>query len=102
IGPTLSLFHANVTPRRVFWSTPAPETTYGEKVIDAVRKADPNARIWDTRKEGRPDMVMETWKLVKELDAEAVFIISNPKLTRKVVFGMETRGVPAYGAIFDS
>ncbi|KAK7050042.1 hypothetical protein VNI00_005474 [Paramarasmius palmivorus] len=102
IGPTLSLFHADVTPRRIFWSTPNPETTYGDTVVNAVLKADPNARIWDTRKEGRPDMVMETWKLVKESDAEAVFIISNPKLTRKVVFGMESRGIPAYGAIFDS
>ncbi|KAI3609902.1 nrps-like [Moniliophthora roreri] len=102
IGPTLSLFHADVTPRRIFWSTPAPETTYGENVLNAVRKADPNARVWDTRKEGRPDMVIETWKLVKESNAEAVFIISNPKMTRKVVFGMESRGVPAYGAIFDS
>ncbi|KAK7039140.1 hypothetical protein VNI00_010044 [Paramarasmius palmivorus] len=102
IGPTLSLFYANVTPRRIFWSTPAPDTTYGDNVIDAVKKADPKATIWDTRKLGRPDMVMETWKLVREYDAEAVFIISNPKMTRKVVFGMESRGVPAYGAIFDS
>ncbi|KAK7026508.1 hypothetical protein VNI00_015588 [Paramarasmius palmivorus] len=102
IGPTLSLFHADITPRRIFWSTPSPEMTYGEKVIGAVKRADANARIWDTRKDGRPDMVMEAWKLVKESNAEAVFIISNPKLTRKVVFGMESRGVPAYGAIFDS
>ncbi|KAK7039258.1 hypothetical protein VNI00_010163 [Paramarasmius palmivorus] len=102
IGPTLSLFYADVTPRRVFWSTPAPETTFGGDVLKAVRKADPNANVWDTRKQGRPDMVLETWKLVKEFDAEAVFIISNPKITRKVVFGMESRGVPAYGAIFDS
>ncbi|KAK7051193.1 hypothetical protein VNI00_004693 [Paramarasmius palmivorus] len=104
IGPTLSLFHANVTPRRIFWSASSPETTYGAKIVKAVKAADEEgrARIWDTRKEGRPDMVLETWKLVKESDAEAVFIISNMKLTRKVVFGMESRGVPAYGAIFDS
>ncbi|EEB99599.1 hypothetical protein MPER_00691, partial [Moniliophthora perniciosa FA553] len=69
IGPMLSLFHADVTPRRIFWSTPNPEITYGETVMNAVTKADPNAIIWDTRKEGRPDMVMETWKLVKESDA---------------------------------
>ncbi|KAL0068247.1 hypothetical protein AAF712_004632 [Marasmius tenuissimus] len=102
IGPTLSLFYADVTPRRVFWSAPAPETTFGEGVIRAVRKADRDARIWDTRKEGKPDMVLETYKLVQESGAEAVFIISNPKLTRKVVFGMESRGIAAYGAIFDS
>jgi ribosomal protein L14E/L6E/L27E len=33
---------------------------------------------------------------------EAVVVISNQRVTRKVVYGLETRGVPAYGAIFDS
>ncbi|KZV83728.1 hypothetical protein EXIGLDRAFT_777273 [Exidia glandulosa HHB12029] len=102
IGPCLSLMFADITPRRIFWSTPSPETTYGEEVVSAVKKADPKAVIWDTRTQGRPDMVLETHKLVKEFDAEAVFIISNPKLTWRVVYGMQTRGIPAYGAIFDS
>ncbi len=47
-------------------------------------------------------MVALTYQLVLESNAEAVFIISNPKVTKKVVYGMETRGIPAYGAIFDS
>ncbi|RMZ79393.1 hypothetical protein DV738_g3370, partial [Chaetothyriales sp. CBS 135597] len=102
IGPTLSLMFADITPRRVLWSTPNPETTYGEGIIKTVLKADPNAIIWNTRKQGRPDMVQMTYSLVRECNAEAVFIISNPKVTRKVVYGMETRGIPAYGAIFDS
>ncbi|KZV85150.1 hypothetical protein EXIGLDRAFT_699753 [Exidia glandulosa HHB12029] len=102
IGPCLSLLFADYTPRRVFWSTPAPEKTYGPGVMGAVLKADPDAVIWDTRKEGRPDMVLETFKLVQESGAEAVFIISNPKLTGRVVYGMQTRGIAAYGAIFDS
>ncbi|KIK58648.1 hypothetical protein GYMLUDRAFT_74895 [Collybiopsis luxurians FD-317 M1] len=103
IGPPLSLFFCNYNEQiRVFWSTPAPETTYGPKIIETVKKADPNAWIWDTRKQGRPDMVACTYKMVVESGAEAVYIISNPKLTRKVVYGMESRGIPAYGAIFDS
>ncbi|CAK5283573.1 unnamed protein product [Mycena citricolor] len=102
IGPCLSLFYANVTPRRIFWSTPAPLVTYGEGVVGAVKKADPNAWIWDTRTEGRPDMVAVTYQLVVEAQAEAVFIISNPKLTQRVVYAMESRGIAAYGAIFDS
>jgi len=32
--------------------------------------------------------------------AEAVFVISNPKLTRKVVYGMESRGVPGVSSLF--
>ncbi|KAF5329533.1 hypothetical protein D9619_009044 [Psilocybe cf. subviscida] len=102
IGPCLSLLYADVTPRRVLWSTPHPETTYGPKIMNAVLKADPDAVVWNTRTLGRPDMVALTYQLVLESKAEAVFIISNPKVTRKVVYGMETRGIPAYGAIFDS
>ena len=102
IGPCLSLMFADVTPRRVLWSTPNPEITYGDGVMNAVKKADPNAVIWNTRSQGRPNMVEMVWNLVQESNAEAVFIISNPKVTWKVVYGMETRGIPAYGAIFDS
>lgn len=102
IGPCLSLLFADVTPRRILWSTPNPEVTYGEGVMKAVLKGDPNAIVWNTKTQGRPDMVKLTHQLVDEYDAEAVFIISNPKLTRKVVYGMETRGIAAYGAIFDS
>ena len=70
--------------------------------MDAVLKADPNAIVWNTRTLGRPDMVSLTYKLVLESNAEAVFIISNPIVTQKVVNGMETKGIPAYGTIFDS
>ena len=102
IGPCLSLMFADITPRRILWSTPNPETTYGEGVMNAVLKADPKAIIWNTRSQGRPDVLALAYKLYKESDAEAVFCISNPKVTRKVVYGMESRGIAAYGAIFDS
>ena len=39
---------------------------------------------------------------VEEFDAEAVCVISNQKLTRKIVYGMMSRGIPAFGAIWDS
>ena len=102
IGPCLSLFYANITPCRVLWSSPHPETTYGSQIMDSVLKADPNAIVWNTITLGRPDLVSLTYKLVLESDAEAVFIISNPMVTQKVINAMETKGVPAYGTIFDS
>ncbi|KAI0193639.1 hypothetical protein EV127DRAFT_334929 [Xylaria flabelliformis] len=102
IGPCLSLLFADVTPRRVLWSTRDPEKTYGQRVVGEVLRADPKAIIWNTNEKGYPDIVGETYQLVHESDAEAVFIISNPKVTEKVVFGMQSRGIPAYGAIFDS
>lgn len=119
IGPCLSIINGYAhSPQRnrpylnirVLWSTPSPLTTYGQGIIDEVIRADPMARIIDTRALGvdengvkkRPDMVKETWRLVREMKAEAVVIIGNPAITRKVVYAMETRGVPAFGPIWDS
>lgn len=104
IGPCLSLFHGRPDIKaRILWSTPNPLSTYGQGIVDSVLRADPHAVIIDTKKSGkRPDLVRLTYALWKAAAAEAVVVISNPKVTRKVVYGMETRGVPAYGPIFDS
>ena len=56
----------------------------------------------DTRKHGKPDLIKLTLKMVKEFNAEAVGVISNQGVTEKVVYGLNSRGIPAYGAIFDS
>jgi hypothetical protein len=51
-------------------------------------------KLWpllDTRTHGKPDMVRLTLRLVREFDAEAVAIISNQKLTAKVVYGLTAR-----------
>ncbi|KAJ4391009.1 hypothetical protein N0V93_004622 [Gnomoniopsis smithogilvyi] len=105
IGPCLNLLGMKPETRpacRVLWSTPNPGEFYGDSIINEVKQCDPNAVVWDTKSQGRPDMVELTWKLVMEMDAEAVFCVSNPKVTKKVVYGMESRGIPAYGPIFDS
>ena len=102
IGPCLSMLIKHPMPCRVLWSTPNPLQTYGSTIMDAVHQADPDAMIINTRATGRPDMVSLTYHLYRESQAEAVFVISNPKLTRKVVYGMESRGIPAYGPVWDS
>ncbi|KAL8790454.1 MAG: hypothetical protein Q9213_000606 [Squamulea squamosa] len=102
IGPILSMLVSHPLPCRLLWSTHDPERTYGENIVESVCKADPDAMIINTRVSGRPDMVALTYHLYVQSDAEAVFCISNPKLTRKIVYGMESRGVPAYGPIWDS
>ncbi|KAK6351820.1 hypothetical protein TWF718_004965 [Orbilia javanica] len=105
IGPCLPVLLAaarNGIKVRVLWSTPKPQETFGGEIVNGVLSADPNAIIWDTRVKGKPDMVKLVWGLVQESQAEAVVIISNPALTKKVVYGMESRGVAAYGAIWDS
>ena len=110
IGPCLPVLLAKKVPMRVFWSTPKPEDTFGKEIIASVKGADSNAIIWDTRKQGKPDMVKEAWRLVEEsgmtsngkYQVEAVCVIANKKVTEMVVRGMEIRGLAAYGAIFDS
>lgn len=102
IGPCLSMLISSSMPARILWSTPNPQQTYGDRILQAVMKEDPKATIIDTRATGRPDMVALAYHLFMESQAEAVFVLSNPSLTRKVVYGMESRGIPAYGPVFDS
>ena len=130
IAPCLSLFVEKPDhPVRIIWSAPSPLETFGQGVMDAVLRADPNAVVIDTRKTGRPDLVSIAYRMWEASKYEgprefalgragksstdgkprkplgqcqAVVIISNQKVTRKVVYGLESRGVRAYGAIFDS
>lgn len=102
IGPCLSFLASHPIPCRLLWSTPNPVQTYGENVMRAVANADPEAMIIDTRATGRPDVVALTYHLYLETKAESVFVISNPYLTSKLVYGLESRGIPAYGPIWDS
>ncbi|KAL2830519.1 hypothetical protein BDW59DRAFT_170092 [Aspergillus cavernicola] len=102
IGPLLGHIQIPTCPFRLVWSTSNPTETFGKEVMDAVCNADPDAVVHDTKKQGRPDLVQLTWNAVQDFEAEAVVIISNEKLTKKVVYGMESRGIPAYGAIWDS
>ncbi|KAF4555193.1 Hypothetical protein D9617_3g022650 [Elsinoe fawcettii] len=103
IGPCLSLLQSYPEyPVRVLWSAQDPEKTYGQGIIKAVYRSDPNAVIVDTRKTGRPDLTALSYSILVTGECEAAVVISNPALTRKVVYGLETRGVPAYGPIFDS
>ena len=104
IGPVLSVVVSShrMAASRILWSTPDPLQTYGQNIVDSVSSADKDAVIWNTRERGRPDMVALTYHMFRESEAEAVFVISNPKLTSKVVYAMEARGVPAFGPIWDS
>lgn len=102
IGPVLPHLLAKQVPCFLFWSTRTPRDTYGDKLVNEIVCACPDAVIHDTVQLGKPDMVEKSYRLVKSTGAEAVICISNQKLTRKVVYGMESRGIPAFGAIWDS
>ncbi|KFA68354.1 hypothetical protein S40285_02485 [Stachybotrys chlorohalonatus IBT 40285] len=104
IGPVLGHIQESTerTPTQLIWSTKDPEQTFGEELCNTIRSKVPDAVIWDTKSQGRPDLVKMGYNLAKSFEAEAVIIIANEKITKKVVYGLETRGVPAYGAIWDS
>lgn len=87
---------------RMVWQTKAPLDTYGQRILDMLHQLDADPVILDTTKTGRVDMLPLVARLVSDFDAEAVCVISNPMVTKKLVFECENRGIPAYGAIFDS
>lgn len=102
IGPTLPHLLTGDTPARLVWSTRNARKTYGDALVDEILDHEPDALIWNTDDLGRPDLAQLAYEAVVDFDAEAVIVISNEKLTRMVVYEMESRGIPAYGAIWDS
>ncbi|KJZ68650.1 hypothetical protein HIM_11956 [Hirsutella minnesotensis 3608] len=102
IAPMLGFISSPSCPTQLIWSTPDPEKTFGKPVLDVIHRTIPNATIHDTRLKGRPDLVTMGYNLAHDFGAEAVMVIANEKVTKKVVYGLETRGITAYGAIWDS
>ncbi len=102
IGPILPHLLGGNVPCRLIWSTRSPRRTYGDALVDEIESHSIDPLIWDTDANGKPDLSALAWHAAREFGAEAVIVISNQKLTRKIVHDMESRGLPAYGAIWDS
>ncbi|WP_309114292.1 hypothetical protein [Saccharothrix sp.] len=102
IGPCLPHLLSGDTPSRLVWSTRDPRATYGDDLVDEILGVQPHAVVWDTGRDGKPDLVELALRAHREFEAEAVICISNKKTTWHVVESLEARGVPAFGAIWDS
>lgn len=102
IGPCLPHLLLNQTESLLLWVTKNPRKTYGDELVDEILKVQPNAIIWDTDEKGKPDMLQLAYQIYQSFPAEAVICISNKKLTWEIVYGFESRGTPAFGAIWDS
>ncbi|WP_281557480.1 hypothetical protein [Thalassomonas sp. RHCl1] len=102
IGPCLPHLLAAKVPALLVWATRDPRKTYGDELVDEIMSVQPDAVIWNTKEKGKPDMVALAYRAYRQFNAEAVICISNQALTNEVVYGMESRGIPAYGAIWDS
>lgn len=102
IGPVMPHLLARQVPIQLVWSTRSPAKTYGEELVAEILRAQPGAVIWDTDVRGKPDLVQLAYAAVQDFSAEAVICIANQAVTQRVVEEMEARGIPAYGAIWDS
>jgi len=78
-----------------------PLRTYGS-LLDEIRAAVPDARIWDTDAHGKPDLAELATYAYRRPGAEAVICISNQDTTGRLVADLRRRGIPAYGPIWDS
>jgi hypothetical protein len=102
IGPGLSHLLAAEMSTHLVWITREPRRTYGDALVDEVLGAQPDATIWNTDELGKPDVLALAYDALVRHDAEAVICISNKAVTWQVVHGLEQRGIPAFGPIWDS
>ncbi|KAF4957600.1 hypothetical protein FSARC_11239 [Fusarium sarcochroum] len=102
IGPCMPVIMERRVPCHVVWSTKNPLATYGQEILDTIIACDSQAIIWDTDDKGRPDLTKLAYQAYKESGAECVCIISNRATTAKLVYQLESRGIPAFGPILDS
>lgn len=102
IAPVLGLLDISGTEFRILWSTRDPESTYGREIIHRILKADQDAIILNTSRNGRSDLVEATERVCATSGIEAVFVISNATVTNVLVKKLRRKGILAYGPIFDS
>lgn len=103
IGPCLgTMMNIPQTKCRVLWSAPEPLATFGSDICEKVKEVDPETVIIDTHAVGRKDLVALAYDLFVKEGAEAIFCVSNKALTKHLVYEMESRGVAAFGPIWDS
>lgn len=102
IGPCLPHLLAGTTPASLVWSTRDPRSTYGDELVDEILSVQPDAVVWDTTADGKPDLVRLAFAAAQRFSPEAVICISNKATTWSIVEAFEQRGIPAYGAIWDS
>jgi hypothetical protein len=102
IGPGLGHLLTAELPTKLVWVTREPQRTYGDGLVGEVLTAQPDALIWNSDERGKPDVLALAYQAYVESGAEAVICVSNRTVTWRVVHGLEQRGIPAFGPIWDS
>lgn len=65
-------------------------------ISDLIAQPDRHAVVIDIYKNGRQDMMALAYGLAKDVDSDAVYVVSNPKVAREAVFALEARGIAAF------
>lgn len=104
VSPMLSNILQPTNVVHLVWVGRHIRQTFGEKVWDMVHQALPADRltIIDTAVDGRPDMVGVTCQAVQAVNAQAVFLGSNPAGTKVVLDGCRANGIVCFGPLWDS
>lgn len=102
IGPALGHLLTDTQGARLVWVTKSPRETYGDVLVDEVMAAQPDAVIWNTTAQGKPDVVALAYDAFVESGADSVICVSNQSVTERIVGEFERRGIPAFGPIWDS
>jgi hypothetical protein len=102
LAPLYAHLMANNVPGHLVWITKSPRETYGDELINEILAVQPDATIWDTDEQGRPDVLALAYEALRRTGAEAVICVANKAVTWQVVSGIEQLGIPAFGPIWDS
>ncbi|WP_022887587.1 membrane protein [Glaciibacter superstes] len=102
IGPVLGHLLTDTQGARLVWVTKTPRETYGDGLVDEVTAAQPEAVIWNTSEQGKPDVFGLAYDAYVASGADAVICVANKSVTDRVVGEFERRSVPAFGPIWDS
>lgn len=102
IAPVLGHLLDAEARTKLVWVTRNPRRTYGDGLVQEILDRQPDATIWDTESLGKPDVLRLAYAAYVESGAEAVICVSNRTVTGDLVHGLERRGIPAFGPVFDS
>ncbi|WP_405594587.1 hypothetical protein [Streptomyces sp. NBC_01092] len=104
IGPMLAnlMSRPKDRPMSLIWVARSPRQLFGDELVDEILGLVPNAIIVDTKINGKPDVVELTYRVACDFRADGVICVANQKVTWDVVYGLESRGIPTCGPLWDS
>jgi len=101
IAPVLPHILENKHKLYILWIGNNHQLTYGKKMWSLISNHS-RLKIYDTGELGRPNVGDLAIQIAREFRAQAVFCVSNRSVTKTVVSACLVKGIPAYGASWDS